>query len=534
MITLIPAVLLLFSCASETKNAQSSSKTVGYTQLYEQVFLPTCATGPCHSGNRGVGGLSFDDMNTSYAQLIDAVAGVSSIDSAWRRVAPGSPAESLLWLKLSETEETLTSRALGAPMPMGGVQTPSTETLSVIEAWIAAGAPLDGAEFEARFVQPNTGYLRCDEMTPAGLSSCLREAEPDTTLRLESPAIEVPPFSEVVVCSEVATPEADLLVQSILAQQMVGGHHVALFVAMAPRGNGDPIDCLDEMTQYRFITAGNSKGERTSLPDGQALKVPAGETLVLQSHYINTTAETRWVMDSMDLIAPPDGSDIIITDALIINTTAIDIPAGAEDFEVTKTCRLESDLHIEQVTGHTHEHGVWFELSAQRAGEEPVRLFHSTDGPVLRDFAGFSPASIDLTTGDELTITCRWSNPGNDPLRFPREMCAGVMYYTPGVGALLCDTNDETPRPWSEVVQPGEGMGCVDEMSLGNDLGVGRHCTAGGSECAGQTANFCLATFDPTANYCSIIFCNEDSECGAEAACVAGDGGTACVPTMCQ
>ncbi len=289
------------------------------------------------------------------------------------------------------------------------------------------------------------------------------------------------------------------------------------------------------MTNYRYITAGDTKGDRVSLPPPQALRVEAGEALVLQSHYINTGTEARWVMDSMDLFAPGVDEEVLITDSLILNTTAINIPPGGAEHEVVKTCTLEQDLRVEQVTGHTHEYGVWFELEAVPAEGPPIRLFHSTDGPVLRDFAGFYPAGVDLEAGDALRITCRWSNTTDSALRFPREMCAGVTYYTPGMGALLCDTDDDTPRPWADVVPSGgDGDGCVSTDAQGNSLGVGRYCTPGGDECAGLDANFCLAAFDATANYCSIILCEDDGQCGEDAGCISGDGGTACVPVMCQ
>ena len=106
----------------------------------------------------------------------------------------------LVWLKLSQDDAALQADGLGASMPMGGQQRPGPETLAVVRAWIEAGAPREGADFEPVFVQPEGGYLPCDAIDEAGLRACLRPEEPDSALRLESPAIEVPPFSEIVVC----------------------------------------------------------------------------------------------------------------------------------------------------------------------------------------------------------------------------------------------------------------------------------------------------------------------------------------------
>ena len=533
-VVVLAGPLALVACGDADEDAiVSMTGAPGYAQLHAQVFVPGCATGPCHSGSRGVAGLSFDDLDESYRQLIE---GMSTLDPSLRRVEPGVPEQSLLWTKLSATDAALAAAGLGSPMPLAGVERPSPETLAHIEAWIRAGAPLDGAPFEATFVAPNEGYLQCDAVEAEALEACLDPPAADTTLRLQSQPILVPAGSEVVVCSEVATLDTPLLIRATQSRQMVGGHHLALFTAVVPQGTVDNVDCLEDMTNYRYVTAADTKGDRVSLPAPQALRVEAGETLVLQSHYINTGTEARWVMDSMDLFAAGPDEDVLVTDSLILNTTAIDVPADGEEHELVKTCTLEHALRIEQVTGHTHEYGVWFELEAVPAEGPPISLFQSTDGPVLRDFAGFYPAGVDLEAGDALRITCRWRNPTDDPLRFPREMCAGVTYYTPGIGALLCDTHDETPRPWADVVpsSPPAGEGCVGPEAMGNSMGVGRYCTPGGSECADAEANFCLAAFNPSANYCSVIFCEDDAQCGEGASCVSGDGGTACVPEMCR
>ena len=173
-------------------------------------------------------------------------------------------------------------------------------------------------------------------------------------------------------------------------------------------------------------------------------------------------------------------------------------------------------------------------LDARKAILEVEQFYYATDGPLLRDspdILNFEEA-LSLDTGDTIRVTCGWTNTTDHALSWPEEMCVALMYYSPGRGFLSCDTDDKAP-----AVHDGETLteGCVPPGYEGNAKGVGKHCTVGGGECADTEATtLCLAEFDDRANYCSIILCLEDDECGADASCVEESAGTACVPLMCQ
>ena len=108
------------------------------------------------------------------------------------------------------------------------------------------------------------------------------------------------------------------------------------------------------------------------------------------------------------------------------------------------------------------------------------------------------------------------------------------MYYSPGRGYLICDTEDTFPvaQGGDEVASEG---GCIAPGTEGNALGVGRYCTVGGGECEGTAEpTLCLAEFDAEATYCSVILCQDDAVCGEGASCVFEGAGSACVPLVCQ
>ena len=66
---------LVASCSEETQPTQalpSSDTAPGYVQLQRNLFGPSCASGACHGGPRGVAGLAFEETPESYRILIDA------------------------------------------------------------------------------------------------------------------------------------------------------------------------------------------------------------------------------------------------------------------------------------------------------------------------------------------------------------------------------------------------------------------------------------------------------------------------------
>ena len=68
-----------------------------------------------------------------------------------------------------------------------------------------------------------------------------------------------------------------------------------------------------------------------------------------------------------------------------------------------------------------------------------------------------------------LRVICGWNNTTEHDLGWPEEMCAGLVYYSQGQG-----------------------------------------CTIDSPQC--RSLLMCLAPFDDTANYCSVIFCEDSAQ----------------------
>jgi hypothetical protein len=529
-------VLGVVACGpNEEENNQTSAEAPGYNQLHQQIFEPQCSSGACH-GNQGIAGLSFADPDTGYDQLLNgAVVNGPANTKGMKRVDPGNPDNSFLYKKLHTSAAELSEAGYGARMPLTGDKL-GPGSLEAVRAWIAAGAPRDGRDFEADFVSPDDDiYVECDADTVQGLEDCFDPPASDEYERFYSPKITVPAGEEVIICSYLDyRAEGDLYIGSTSGQQMTGGHHSAVFVANSPQSDYEPHECGDEeMQNYRFIAAaGGGGGQDTEMPDGVALRIEDGQQIVIQSHYINTGDEAIDVMDAVDLELMEESEVDTIVDSFAVIRSDFEVPADAENHEVVKTCELEQDMDMYMLLGHTHDYGVLFDFELLRDGEDPELLYHATDGPLLRDnpeIKFFDPPR-QLKAGDTLRMTCQWTNTTDHSLAWPEEMCVGLMYYGPGDGWLTCANEDEHPKK----LGGGGGDGCADPSDAGNDIGVGKHCTANGSECDGNgQATICLAPFSDSSNFCSKLSCTEDSECGEGASCVQQSAGSACVPDKC-
>lgn len=99
--------------------------------IQAHVFTPICAT--CHGGASPAAGQDLSSVEKSIAALIN----VDSSNSAFKRVLPGSPEESYLYLKVSGDDRA------GSRMPLGNPPL-NDESISAIKEWIAQGAVVPG------------------------------------------------------------------------------------------------------------------------------------------------------------------------------------------------------------------------------------------------------------------------------------------------------------------------------------------------------------------------------------------------------
>ena len=266
-----------------------------------------------------------------------------------------------------------------------------------------------------------------------------------------TPDITIPAYTEKQYCYFLEYDGEDVGITSVDTYQSQYGHHVLMLESTASEDehpNGSLFDCTDAddliMTAVEPIIYGPIVAvdgvSQYSLPDGMGARLNSGTRIVLQSHYVNTSADDILVHDAINLgYAPED--EIETWTAPIVNT-GIDftLPAG-EQTSVELDCAIEAEGDLLFLTGHMHEWGSAITVDHQTAEgtsriyEVPSWMPEYRDVPPFQDYVG---APYHVSVGDHFITTCTWFNTEDHDMTFPEEMCAAFGMFYPSKVPLIC------------------------------------------------------------------------------------------------
>lgn len=266
-----------------------------------------------------------------------------------------------------------------------------------------------------------------------------------------SPVLEIPAYTDAMMCTVYTYEGDDVGVNSVETYQSDHGHHTLLLRTELDdddHPDGETFDCteaesLDMTSTAPIIISGDGiAGEAFSLPDGMASNFERGDRVLVQSHYINPTDTPILVQDAINLGYLPE--DEVEIWASFYSHVLLDhpIPGGNVETTHTITCEWEEDLNLLFLGGHMHEWGEHIAIDMTR-DDQVSRLYeveqwlpeHRDDPPV----SDYSVEPFQVLAGDTFTTSCTWFNDTDEELNFPNEMCAnfGMMY--PQKTPIICD-----------------------------------------------------------------------------------------------
>jgi hypothetical protein len=115
-----------------------SSTPLGYAHDIAPILAIKCAT--CHTiDKKGNYNWTYDNLVTNSAVINTATVNCTYLDTSKRRVVPGKPDVSLLWIKISHIKTDLNAAHCDDPMPEGTMFLTDLEK-AMIQAWIQQGA----------------------------------------------------------------------------------------------------------------------------------------------------------------------------------------------------------------------------------------------------------------------------------------------------------------------------------------------------------------------------------------------------------
>jgi hypothetical protein len=298
--------------------------------------------------------------------------------------------------------------------------------------------------------------MRCGHVLPLiaclSLAACSSASTPPSPpapnaneLTLQTGEFQVPTGGDSLTCfyTDVIT-QTDLIVGNVTATQGPGGHHIIVYYIDTPH-TVEHHPCLNsEMVDWNEIAGASNSGEPVvSLPEGAGIKLPAGKQIVIQSHYINTTAAVETVNDTIniDLLQAADVKQYI--NNWVINDATFLVQPDSTYKSVTQ-CTVAQDLQSVVLLGHMHEYGTHYTLeSVDASGNSLGVIYDQVWQPLYATHPPLKTATLDapfvIPMGTIIRQTCSWDNTTANPLSFPTEMCDGVVYYFPDNGFQVCD-----------------------------------------------------------------------------------------------
>lgn len=320
--------------------------------------------------------------------------------------------------------------------------------------------------------------------------------------------VEVAAGMEVTYCQYVVVTEA-MDISRFEHRYSEGSHHLLLYqteYAEADVPSWERFECgstfFPELGVNGIAYAAQVPEGELAYPAGVALKFAAGDVVLIQSHYLNTTdspidAEVR--LNAWKSTVPVE----MEAGTLFFYDWAIYVPAGGSAF-AKMYCQIPDDVTLVYAMSHMHKQGVGY--TSQLVGgalPEPLPLFQTTSWEDIEP-QKFEPA-LQVTAGQAIEFRCEYQNDGTEPvMEGPsaevNEMCMFIAAYWPKVEdprAELCQLPGSGPR-FEGTTTCAETLNCT--TAAGEDLLAAEQCLV----------NTCAASSPAVADFGSCVFnlCN--------------------------
>ena len=300
----------------------------------------------------------------------------------------------------------------------------------------------------------------------------------------------IPAGSEVEQCKFVQAPSNGLWVNRDEVRFDEGSHHFILFETTydqiptqkddgTPVDTSDIFDCSDGPTNEWSITrlvggSQNFNGDpAVSFPSDVALRVRPNAVLMMNAHYLNTTAETLTPEVRINLWTLPEENVSEEGDILFWYDIFIHSPA-MQKASARMRCKVPEDITLLNAQSHMHARGIGFEAAVM--GDDMPFYFNDKweDVPVVDYGSGMA-----ISAGSVIEYGCDYeNNAAQDVFQGPKstdEMCMLIGSYYPTVpGLSFCASDPERPAltnalgaEWIGQGQKtcGETVACVQEAS---------------------------------------------------------------------
>ena len=260
--------------------------------------------------------------------------------------------------------------------------------------------------------------------------------------RFIAPVIsDIPPGADVSYCQYLQAPlDRDIDILDVDGVQSKSSHHAVAYATTKDEPVGTSRPCIqgDDSMGASLGGIGGEGGGGFELPEGVAFRVPAGSSILLNAHFLNTTHERLQGHTVLDIKFAEVDPDRKIA-SLFTNVNATFTLAARAEARAIADCTFPKPMEFVLFSNHMHHLGTSARTELRRA-DGSVELVH--DDPVWEPEMEYRAVMsswpignpLRIEKGDVLHTECNWMNPSEAEIKFPTEMCIAFGYFVTDAG----------------------------------------------------------------------------------------------------
>lgn len=275
------------------------------------------------------------------------------------------------------------------------------------------------------------------------LQEYLRQEE-DGWLALIAAEWRVAAGGETYLCARLTVPR-DTLLHEFSVLTSPGTHHALVRVEdSGTKPDGAEACEVDRSGRQIFDSNSFTAGQpgHMLLPDGVAMRVQAGQQLLLNLHLLNPGSERLAGISGVSVQTLEPEQLVSVAQTTLVGPHELMVAPGS----VTKhiRCAWPSAATLFAVAPHMHEFGSYMSVTARGSGTPTVLL----DGLYSFDWQHvYATDPLALNAGDELLIECTYVNPTHMNVTFGeaanQEMCFAAVSTFPALdGVPTCSESE--------------------------------------------------------------------------------------------
>jgi hypothetical protein len=313
----------------------------------------------------------------------------------------------------------------------------SDDQIDTIVGWIDAGLPAgDAAAAIAGQVREPGELERVDLQLqlPVAYSPSATATDDYRCFPIPWPEDE-----DTFVTGFVVNPGNEMLVHHVIAYIAPAGYADALIAEEALDGQPG-YDCFGgpgviEQVDSEWLGAWAPGATQGNFPNGVGVQMSAGDWVVLQVHYNNSTGITAEDQTSIDFQIESEveryGWIQPFTDPLWVYGIGMDIPAQTDGVTHSYDYELSNTLEAHSASLHMHRLGTKASMKLTKADGTVECLLEIDDWDFDWQRSYVFAKKKEIAPGDVWSVSCEWDNPTDEDVAWGDgtgdEMCLGSM-----------------------------------------------------------------------------------------------------------